>query len=76
MTEEQVKEWCPKAENITITGSSVGMKVGEFSMARNVSLSHEPGTIERQVRDLYLDLQAQNREYEGQLNEARSLRGK
>ena len=71
MDEKQVKQWCPKAENITITGSTISMKVGEFSMARNVTLSHSPGDMERQVKDLYFELQNMNRQIEAQQREAR-----
>jgi hypothetical protein len=71
MTEEEVKELCPKAERITITGSTIAMRVGEFSQAINVDLSTGPNA-QRKVKDLYLDLQAMNREMESQQNEARS----
>lgn len=74
MTVEEIQKICPKAENISLTGDTIGMKVGEFSMARNVMRSEEPGTVERQIKNLYLDLQAQNREYQSQINEARILR--
>ncbi len=32
MTTEEVQKICPKATNITITGSVIGIKVGEFDL--------------------------------------------
>lgn len=74
MTIDEVQKLCPRAENITITGSTVAMKVGEFAQARNLDLSHN-GNPERQIRDLYLDLQAQNRELQSQLNDYKARNG-
>jgi hypothetical protein len=76
MTVEEVKILCPKAENISIMDSTVGMKVGDFAMARNIDLSQAPGNAERQIKDLYLDLQAMNREQDSQRAEANMLHNK
>lgn len=69
MTEDEVKQLCPKAENITITpDGTIGMKVGFFSQAINVS----HGDAKRKVKDLYLDLMGMNREQETQKKAADS----
>jgi hypothetical protein len=68
-----IKELCPKAENITITGNTIAMKVGEFSQAINVDLNKLHEEAKRQVKNLYLDLMAMNREMQDQIKEAENL---
>lgn len=74
MTYEQVKKLCPKAERITITGDTVAMKVEEFSQAINVDLSKNHEEVSRQIKNLYLDLMAMNRETESQVKAANDAR--
>jgi DNA-binding ferritin-like protein len=74
MTQEQLQELCPKAERITITDGTVAMKVGEFSQAINVDLSKDHEQVQRQVKNLYLDLQAMNREQQSQIEAAQRAR--
>jgi hypothetical protein len=71
MTTDQIKQLCPKAENVTITAEgTVGMKVGDFAQATNVDLSKGHEEASRQIKNLYLDLQAMNRETDAQLKAA------
>ena len=76
LTNEQIKEICPKADRITVTpDGTVGLKVGEFSQAINVNVSKEHHEIKKQIKDLYLDLLAMNRNMEAQYRAASRLNG-
>lgn len=71
MTTEDIRKICPKAENVTITAEgTVGMKVGDFAQATNIDLSKGHEEASRQIKNLYLDLQAMNRETQAQIAEA------
>ena len=70
MTTDQIKQLCPQAERITVTGNTVAMKVGEFSQATNVDLSRHHEEVSRQIKNLYLDLMAMNRQTEEQIKAA------
>lgn len=74
VTLEDIKNLCPKAERVTITGNTVAMKVGEFAQAINVDLSKHHEETSRQVKNLYLDLQAMNRASEAQVRAASNQR--
>lgn len=67
---ERVREICKDAENVTVTGSTVAMKVGEFAQAINLDLNKEHLDQERQVKNLYMDLKAMGREQQKQIQEA------
>ena len=67
---ERVREICRDAENVTVTGSTVAMKVGEFAQAINIDLSKEHLDQERQIKNLYMDLKAMGREQTKQIQEA------
>ena len=75
MNAEDILEFCPKAERITITGNTVGMKVGEFAQAINVDLSKDHQESRTQIKNLYLDLMAMNREVQAQVAAAGKQRG-
>ena len=74
MTLQEIKDLCPKAENITITGNTVAMKVGDFSQAINIDLNKLHEETSRQVKNLYLDLTAMNRQVEAQIKAAQNAR--
>lgn len=55
---ERVRELCKDAQNVTVTDSTVAMKVGEFAQAINLDLNKEHLDQERQIKNLYMDLKA------------------
>lgn len=72
MQVEHIQKLCPKADRVTLTpDGTVGLKVGEFSQAINVNFSKAHHEIERQIRDLYLDLLGMNREQDSQIEAAK-----
>lgn len=75
MTEERIKELCPKAENITITDDgTVSMKVGLFAQSVGTRYNeNNPRDWEGAVLNLYRDLQGMNRQVERQEREAAGL---
>lgn len=72
MTEDKIKELCPKAENITITeDGTVAMKVGLFAQSIGTRYNeNNPNDWQAAVLNLYHDLQGMNRQVERQEKEA------
>ena len=76
LTSEEIMKLCPKIDRLTVTpDGTVGMKVGEFSQAINVNVSKEHHELSSQIKDLYLDLMAMNRNMNAQYEAARRLNG-
>lgn len=72
MNEQQIRELCPKVDRITITpDGTIGLKVGEFSQAINLTYNQNHDAAKRQIRDLYNDLMGMNREQAKQIQEAK-----
>lgn len=70
MTEDEIRELCPQADRVTIMGDTIGLKVGEFSQAINLVYGKDPTSVSRQVKHLYTDLLAMNRQHQKQVDEA------
>lgn len=74
LTDEQIREICPNASNIIITGDEshkdVGIKVGLFAQAAAITYRMDEEAQKRTVRNLYMDLVMMNRREEQQRKEA------
>lgn len=66
MNLSDIQALCPKATNITITGGTVAMKVGEFAQAVGIDLNKDHSGAKILIKNLYLDLLAMNRQVEAQ----------
>lgn len=74
LTDETIRQICPKAANIVIIRDpiaiQVGICVGLFSMAATVTAAMDEETQRRTVRNLYMDLVMMNRHEDEQQRQA------
>lgn len=74
LTEAEIRQMCPNATNVVVTGDvaglTVGLKVGLFAQATAISVRMDEDTQRRKVRDLYMDLVMMNKREEQQQREA------
>ena len=77
MKEEDIRKIVPGADKIFVTENggayTIGLTVGLFSQAVNVAYNKDSGGWEEQVRNLYQDLKAMNRQVKYQQDLAKRI---
>jgi len=68
MTVEDIKELCPKAENIAILNGIVSMKVGEFAKSESMWVNKSPMENKAKITRLYQELLTMNRTLNDDIN--------